>query len=369
MRVALCVGLCVLAIALAGVRSDSLFPGGDAGESRPGPLSLLATGRGPMMSAPRFTNSEDNLGSVLFVGDRSLSVRRDAPGLRVAVVSPDFELMSHERYDVATVPEDAGRLRALVDAIPVDGTVVLGSTGRIAPADLEQRARLQALADELGSAVEPFAGPPCSWALIALRRPDGWVLLSEALSRTDGVLTTFALDADLDRYDGFRGESLLVGQGEAPVLRLGEQLVAAHRKSSQILFRRGFEVGGVTGAALSMILPRQPRPDGSTQAYIRWLAVPIPAGATFVTALGLPERRGAGSSGARFSLWIDGEPVHEASVGGDGAPTGAWVPFEVDLRAWAEREVELELRVDPLGEPEGLRALWRDPRIRGQRVR
>ena len=93
-----------------------------------------------------------------------------------------------------------------------------------------------------------------------------------------------------------------------------------------------------------------------------WSGVELGANSWLVAWLGLEDGASTDSDGVAFEVRVDGElatPTARKVV----QPGGRWKAWQVDLRAFAGRRVELELAVDPLASARGDAALWGWPKL------
>jgi len=361
MRASLSLGICLLVLVavLDVVDSRAARAPRAAGAGRGSGLNVVAAAKGRLLPEAPYGSGPEVIGNVIWVGDASLAFRDEPEGLRVATLSPALEIEAHELFDVASRPADVERFLERVADDRLGAVIVVASTGRIEPATEEARAALRAAALELGSAVDPFGESPVSWAMVAVRRRAGWVLLAESFSRDTGAVVAFTLERDTSVYDGYRGETNLSRIDTEVTIHLDRHLDAA-ATSPRVALRQAYQVGRVFGPSIYAPIP----PAGPS--FVRWKGVDLGRDAVFTCSIGLRDGAWTDSDGAIFSLSIDGEVVHTQTLSADPAPT-TWIPWRVDLARWAGRSVELELRVDPRETPDRDWALWLEPTLRFRR--
>lgn len=362
-RTALHLALCLLVVA-ALMKGTERFaappPRAHAGPD--GGLSILAASRGPLLPPARLPGGEETLDDAILIGDLNLELE-GREGLRVASLAPGLAFDELVCFDLARSEADAARFPGFCRSRPVGALLVLAGYGRIAPATAATRSHADELAGtlaELGAEAEPLAGPPASWALITARRPRGWVRLAEARSTEQGVTVAFTVDADLATYDDYRGElfeSELSGEAALPLqLELG-----AAQTTEGVRRQRWTTLGGETRDAIWAPPPARTGDGRPQPSRIRWRGVRPTAGAVLRTGIGLTAGAREGSGGATFALLADGEVLHSETL--EPGSADRWHDWEVPLGELAGREVELELRVDPDGDPERDWAVWGGPAL------
>lgn len=331
-----------------------------AGAGRGAGLHVVAAAKGRLLPEATYGTGPEVIGNVIWVDDASLAFRDDPEGLRVATLSPTFEIEAHELFDVAASAEDVERFLARVADDRLGALIVVASTGRIEPDGDEARAALRAAALELGSAVDPFETSPVSWALVAVRRRSGWVLLAESFSRDTGAVVAFTVERDTSVYDGYRGETLFSRLDTEVEIHLYRHLDSAAAASPRVDLRVAYQVGRVFGPSIYAPVPAK------GPGFVRWQDVALGRDPVFTCGIGLRDGAWTDSDGAIFSLLIDGEPVHTETLSAD-PPPASWVPWRVDLARWAGRTVEVELRVEPRETTDRDWALWLEPTLRFER--
>jgi hypothetical protein len=359
MRSVLALSLCLLAIAalmrLAGfdgvVRAERAAPDGG--------LTIVAAGRGSLQPPARVPGGEEILDDAILIGgDLILKPKASTDGLRLAVLAPGLVFEGYHSFDLAGSGEEVERFLALSAAQPEGAALVLTTYGAVLPADDRHRRSLSERFVELGADRSPFRPPRASWALITVRRPQGWVKLAEGHGEGSGVVVTFILGRDLAAYDGYEGETTLIRElGDAPI-ELEDELgsAIATERTRKLKF---VTVGGEARPAIESH-PIYVRGGRDRPSFVMWRDVPLGPGAQFTCGIGLKETSWDLTDGATFSLRIDGEVVHSETL--SSRPPG-WRDWAVDLDRFAGRTVTLELVVDPGQHAYNDRALWGSPRL------
>jgi len=349
---ALAVVLFVLALLIE--NADRLFARADLHPGADRALEIVAGAKGRLLPAASIGTGPERIGNALRIGDRTLVPGRALDGLRSALLGPEGRLESQRIYESAST-EDARALRATVEAARPGAVLVLASTGRIEPGaeDEVAKSELASALDQLGARARPGLVSPESWALIALRLENGWTPLAESYSRESGVAVSFVLGNRLELPEGFTGDFAEVHAPQEVEVFLEEELDYAAERSAGcglVLDRT------VLGRTLAAIL--EP-PSAGNPGRLVWNDVRLGAGSGFLAWLGLADGAGDDSDGVVFELWVDGERVQAQPV----RPRSPWTIFLVDLRAYAGRSVDLELRVEPGANAEGDTALWGRPML------
>jgi len=328
-------------------------------------IEVVAASRGRLLPRATFGGVEP-LADVIQCGDKHLWWRADESGIRVAELNAALELVAYTNHETARSPDDVRTFAALPETVDVGGVLILVADGDFRPAADPALAReLDAAAARLGSEVAPCAAPSASWALLALRLPDGWVKLAECFSEDRGVVLAFTLSPDLERYRGYRGETF-VDVSDERVIQLESELDQALQRGNAA-YRIDLPVGGeFRGSILATVSERL----GSSRVV--W-SLPLSAEPVFECLIGLRDGAWKESDGVVFQVLVDDELVAERPLGTPsvgGAPTEVrWLPWRVELGEHAGREVRFELTVtsgDPGSHAAGDWALWGEPWIRSR---
>lgn len=325
-------------------------------------LEVVVGAKGPLLPAARIGTGPERIGEAMRFGDRTL-VGTGRAGLRAAFLGPDFELRSERCFDVAGSLDDARALHNAVEDAEIGTLLALASSGRLEPAgDESPRVELERALVALGARARPGRATPESWALLALRLEQGWVPLAESYSRASGVALAFVVGPELESYADFQGDFADARAGARDEVDLEEELRHASLLTSRVELARA---GTVQGQRMASILV-PPAPEQSPgqvhdagRGRLVWSGVELGADSWLVAWLGLQDGASEGSDGVAFEVRVDGEVVQRKSV----PPGGRWRPWQVDLRAFAGRRVELELAVDPLLSATGDAALWGWPKL------
>ncbi len=363
MRSVLPLALVLFVLAVLFERSEQLFPRRGTAAGADEALEIVAAAKGPLLPAGRLGSGPERIAEAIRIGDRTLVLEAPRSGLRSALLSDAGVLESQRCFELASAPEDARALRELVERAELESVLVLASSGWIAPRGPWAPAARQELAatlGALGARARPFEHAPESWALIALRRPGGWIPLVEGYSEDSGVVLAFSLGSGREELPPADFVSPRA-DGEVRVFLEGE-LQHASRRDPGIALARDLVVAG---RSLNGILqpPRPPRPDEghASASSLAWSDVPLRQGAGFVAWVGVADAAWERSDGVVFELRVDGELVLARAVGPDESDGAHGRAFQADLRPFAGRTVELELRVDPRGSSGGDQALWGRP--------
>ena len=355
MRGILAAALVCLGLTLAVEHWRTLFPPFAADARADRALEILAAAKGPLLPAGRLGGGPERMDELIRLGDRTL-VGTCASGLRAAFLGRDLELRGERCFDVARSEDEVRALEeALADVEPGE-LVVFASSGRLEPAEESRCGELARAVMPLGARARPGETTPESWALIAARLAQGWVVLAEGYSRDCGVVLAFVLAPDLERYADFRGDFAEVRAPAQREIYLGEELQHASALSPGVALVAGRTV---LGRPLDAILapPRTPPAGGARPSRVSWSHVALGPGSGLLAWVGLEDEASVGSDGVVFEVRVDGELVHGQSV----QPGVAWKVLQIDLRRFAGRSVELELAVDPRGSAAGDAALWGRP--------
>jgi hypothetical protein len=324
-------------------------------------LEVVIGAKGPLLSAARIGTGPERIGEAIRLGDRTL-VGAGRAGLRAAFLGPDFALRSERCFDVAGSLDDARALRAAVEDAELGALLVLASSGRLEPeGDERPRTELERTLALLGARARPGRATPESWAILALRLEQGWVPLAEGYSREAGVALAFVVGPELEAYADFHGDFAEVCAGERDEVDLESELRYASLCTPRVELARA---GTVQGQHMSgILLPPAPEREGTARrGRLVWSGVELGANSWLVAWLGFEDGASADSDGVAFEVRIDGE-LATATARKIVRPGGRWKAWQVDLRAFAGRRVELELAVDPLASASGDAALWGWPKL------
>lgn len=319
-------------------------------------LEIVVGAKGPLLPAATLGGGQERVGEIIRLGERTLSAADDS-GLRVAVLGRGRELRVERCFDVAHSPDERRALGEAIGAAESGELFVLASSGRLEPAEGQgSPAELEQILAPLGVRARPGTATPESWALIAARLADGWVVLAEGYSRDSGVGLAFVLAPDLERYRGFRGDFLQVRAGLQSEIFLEEELRHASRCSAGVALAPGRTVLGRPLSAI-VVPPRSAAGGGAEAGRFAWSGVVLGPGSALVIWVGLDDRADTGSDGVVFEVRIDDELAHSQLV----LPGSPWKVLQIDLRRFAGRSVLLELGVDPRQSSTGDVALWGRP--------
>jgi len=351
--------LSVVLLALTVVIERDLLPGPSARPGADRALAIVVGAKGPLLPAGFLGGGGERVGEVIRLGERTLVAPSPVDGLRSALLDAQGALVSQRAYAIGSRAEEVRALMDTVASAPAGALLVLASSGRLVPPDGAGTAGLALVLDELGARARPGTHTPESWALIALRRERGWEPLAEGYSVDSGVALAYVLGADVERERS--GDAVLVRAPAQHEVFLDQELAHAALRSPGVELAPDARVGGRRLAAiLQPALEPAPEVGGEgAPSSILWREVHLGASSGFLCWLGLSDDAAPGSDGVRFQLRIDGELVREVAV----APGTPWRTLLVDLRPFAERTVELELRIEPGASARGDAALWGRPML------
>ena len=327
-------------------------------------LVLVAMAKGAFLPPARFPGMIETFDDLILVGDLILNSKRPRAGIRVATLSPKLEFVSYRTYDTARSESDIEAFLGACRRVPTNSVLILTTFSVTEPEPGltgHRKEDLVALLGELGAEMTPLDGPPASWAMITVRRPSGWVKLAESFSREQGVSLVFTIRPELSTYDGHRGEVMMVQRTEPLTVRLDRELAAA-QVTEDVRNRPGGTVGRVTRPVIDA-MPLRVSDGPHLPSSVLWREVLIDDGVVFRTAVGLKNSSWPDSNGATFQLLVDGTVIRSESVVHQPGEPNEWSNWQVDLGAYAGKTVDIELRVDPMGDASADRALWGDPTL------
>ena len=275
-------------------------------------------------------------------------------GLRAVVIPPGETSPTLAIFNLARDPEATGALQRLMDSVPVNTAVALTCFRTIQPKGKNAATHREVLTKtlrEVGTQTDPTNDNLVSWAILTLKRPQGWVPLSEVYSRTKGMSISYALDDNRARYDSVE-----------PYLRVDE----TRQLSLGSVLSETVETGFTISKSYAVIdevgheCLRMPLEPG---ARLKWRYVKLESAPYFRTEIGIPSDAYPYVPGARCSLLINDEVVASKDLGRNGSAPDSWHAWRVDLSAYADRWVSLELRAEPLAETLPTAVFWRAPTL------
>ncbi len=364
MRSVLALALCAL-VFLVAMRASArvAMTASDARPAQRAALNVVAVGKGALLPATTLPGGDETLDDVILLGDLILSIPERPSGLRVAALTPELEFAEHRVFDLAGNAEHVEDLLWICAHKPLRSVLVLVSYGSIRPrvgVTDGYEAELTQLFRTLGAEANPVVPGNASWAMITVKLERGWVKLAEAYGTGQGVALAYTIDGDLDAYAEHRGEFVMSDATiDAPILLDVE--VACAETSDKVRRVRGAKVGNVARDAIDArtLWIR----DGEDQpSTVLWRGIALREGAVFESGIGLRDGSWERSNGVTFALRVNGDVVRERTLTPDDPPAD-WIEWSVDLSAFVDRTIDLELRVDPLGNATDDRAFWSNPRI------
>lgn len=297
-------------------------------------------------------------------------------GLRVATFFAGDDEVRFENYDLGRSDEDVAAFVELVRSAPVDAVMAMAVFRFIDPRGEGREGRAEALREvfeEIGARSAPETVKDSSWAYLCVRRPQGWVALSEALSTTKGIMLAYQLSPDPAAVDRARPELLVDGSARERIVELYP--MGAYQVGPFSVSRRGYdaayEVNLVKRDGISASPPYGPKAEelGTFTNRIVLPYVKLGPRASFEAQLGVESYFRPKLKGVEFQVVVDGEVVDRCRLGEDPDEPDAWVPWTVDLSAWENRWVSFEMRtarvdLEPGEVPQWpLPAIWGDPTL------
>lgn len=294
------------------------------------------------------------------------------PGLRVLFFRPGTEEQAYANYDLASSDADVSLLLRRLEAVPEDTCLAMAARQNVCPSGEGADARTRVL-DELfsaiGSSEPPLRVPGASWAFLAVRRDGRWHPVSEATSTVRGVGIACQLSDDLSTYDEVVPDVRVVESVEACLVDLYPN---GHTQIDPFTFvKRGdvtwFTINGSPMSGIQMSPPfgpayleREEKDDRLAFPMIRLGPDPV-----FETDLAVESWHHETCKGVEFQLWVDGELVGAKQLRGEVDTPDGWNPWELDLSAWRNQWVVLELRTRRVHLPETGFPKWQEPAIWG----
>ncbi len=355
MRTALSISSLFLAVILAfNVRLGTftfdpdgpLYLSADANEGRSVRIYSCASGLPPVLFG-----SMPQQSSVFVDGEMYRSYFAET-GLRVVTIPPGDGAPSLTIFNLSRDPNAPRRLRELIDSTPINSALALTSFRTIQPKGRgreERRDHLTKTLREIGTQTDPTNDNLVSWAILTLKRPQGWVPLSEIYSRTKGMSISYNLDDDRSVYDEVEPFLRVDETRQLSLLKVFDQVVESAQSNRVVL-------ATVSGRARQSLL--MPLENG---ARAKWRYVKLEDSPFFECMLGIPSDAYAYVPGARCSLVINGDVIASRTLGRDVSTGDSWQEWQVDLAAYSNRWVSVELRAEPLAETLPTSVFWGVP--------
>lgn len=177
--------------------------------SASGNVDIRILSQGEHLPPPSLSSAYELPAAAIIIDDyvfRSVGKKR---GLHVITLSPDFSLANRQWFDLSKSGEEIDAFCQYVSNRPVNTTILIGTYGALYLQHNTTRVlreRLENTFATLGAQALPFNHPAASWALVSIRRPDGWIKLAEAHSQLSGVSASVTLQPDLSIYDDYDGD-------------------------------------------------------------------------------------------------------------------------------------------------------------------
>jgi hypothetical protein len=335
----------VLLLLAIGLRTAVVFES-SSGSQRGGAraTNVLVTSRGHMLPAAALQGGDESVLDTIAVGDLLLTQRGETSGLRTVMLRPDLELEFFLNFDLARDPQGIVKIADSASIAPEGSVLVLAVQGDVRPASGDSTV-FDETVRTLGARVSPFRAERASWALVSLRRADGWHALAEAYSETQGIdLTTTVLANPLERGREALGELVHV-RGEGPlVLDLAGVLGWAESDQGTQGFDRWARLQQQTKSSIRLRRGHTSSEGDGAVGSVRFPNVRLGAAPSFSVALGVPSYHAEGYAGALCELVVDGEVVGHRYLD----EPEVWHPWVQDLADFAHRTVDVELRVRPI---------------------
>ena len=221
------------------------------------------------------------------------------------------------------------------------------------PKPLQAR-RFQETIREIGAKTEPWQFG--SWCLIAVRRPHGWAVLAESFAASRAAALAFSVSPDLSIYDWYSGDRIVDHSFSEASIKLIDQL--SHAEWGLRQWRQPIAYAQINHSAIATNLSPAP-PEKISESTIVWPKVRLGATPVFQCAIAMQPPPPGTIGRVTFSLTINNEPLETKSLSSDEA--GRWFDWRIDLSAYSERSVALELGLESA--QGGLIVYWGDPVI------
>ncbi len=330
-------------------------------------LTLVVLARGALLpKAQNRLTEQYGVDDAVITQDLALQMQPREPGLRAALFDADFKLRAYRNFDIAGSSGDRLLFLDFCRDIREGWVLVLHNFGAILPDNLdpsEGDPALERLLASLGPRARPFTPPQSSWCFIAMRKGRGWMPLAESYSRTQGAALAFTLGGDRNLYGkGFRPDWLAESPPREASFALRDELVVASWSPKTTWLLGEVALGDTSFPALHAQPPANGSDETAKENRVRWPAVTLGAAPVFQAGVALREEARNHSDGVTFGLEVNGQPVASLPV----TSFGQWHSLEADLSPFAGRTVDIEMVVDPMGNPNHDKALWGNPRLSWQ---
>ena len=319
-------------------------------------VSILVGSRGHMLPKAKLDGSDEYFEDAICVGDMLLKKPAIEVGLCLALLGPKMELLSFEIFDVAASSEQVQQLVERVGSAPKDTLLVASINGFVQASEHELEA-LDDLCRALGSRVSPFRSPQASWALIAARLSNGWVSVAESYSEERAVNLAFTLDTNFGVYRQRRPSFYY------PRTRGHQEISLYHSRGStssmtkHVSSSKWGKIGRLSKPTLNLNCNNHV--ESLAVVHMRWDHLGLGKKPVFETSLAFT---GDGDGSTVCRLLVNGELA--ASITLPDSARSQWVPWSVDLSAWAGQSVSLQIE-STLENMIGKRsAKWGDPMLK-----
>ena len=250
-----------------------------------------------------------------------------------------------DNFDLGTSDEEVERFVQLLASVPVDTVLAMGTFRFIGPAEgrfVERRDRVTNVLRNLGARSDPAHSRLSSFAFLCIRRPQGFVPLAEAFSRTRGVCLPFHVAADRSSYDDHRARTRIDRRRSRPLPLEAAAGVPGLRIEAPYL-------SGIVYRSLALDVP------AGEPARVRWPVdreTPLGAvvGKTFIAHVALLWSPHASLEAVRFRLLLDGVSMGETVLFRNGGDVNTYVRWEELLPADLQHLGQAEIEVERIGE-------------------
>ena len=264
------------------------------------------------------------------LNSRGLSNPGSLPGLVVAAIGLDGELVGTDWFKPGVVTGETARLAAWSAGLRRGTLLLVTRRGSMSPRGqtaAEEIAQLEALLTGWGSLARPWESDTMSWAHAARRTSTGWEPVVEAASATRGVMLTVPISPD-DRS----GPATKVASSRQGLTLLG-RAAEGHRVAL-----------GVSLKDLSV--DSYVLPQGVT-SELTWTDLEFHDRPRFTALVGANEGSRFMSQGVVFHLLLGGVTLDSVETRTPANERPSWLHWEVELPESAAPQ-ELKLIAEPL---------------------
>lgn len=310
-------------------------------------ITVLSTGKG----FDRAVRGSRRFVAAVFIGDELVQHDRMRDALSVVTLSHDRKIRKVDSFALAYSPSDMEAFVSYCRNQTLNTILVMAVSRSIKlPEDVRMKEPIGRVRDTfraLGTRAKPYDDDAASWAFICIRRPQGWVPLAEYYSDHIGVTLSFTVEADSTGYDQQTGRYLENRlRDERRNVHLLDHLESAVTLSRYALYTPAEAL--VKNQADSIYLPADSGEGAQRRRIDRrvgWFDLELGAQPLFRCSLDID--KSPAEREISFGLYVDGERLATQTIRGHTTSGRLWHPWEVDLAAFSEQHVDLELRVEP----------------------